>query len=407
MKIKTQVKQDGAKCTLSITVDGKEIATRFNTKLAEVASQARISGFRPGKSPIKLIKKRYGESVLGETIEKMMQDAVEKALNDNNLRPSMQPTADIKEKYEISSIDDEKDMDFTIEFEPLPDIELADFKSMKFEKLIAEPEEKDINESLENLAKSQVKEGEDVPKLDDEFAKKFGQDSFDDLKKLMIDNLADEIGQGSRTRLKMAVMDALDDAHKIAAPPTMVEREYDAIVQHAEREAQNHHHDENCDHEKDAPVTISDEEKAEFKEIASRRVRIGLVLAEIAQKNNLSISNTELQQAVVARAKSFPGHEEQMYNMIVGNPNMLENVRAPLLEDKAVDFILELAQVEDVKSSTDEIFKQDEDEEKKPAAKKKAATKKAPAKKATAKKSPAKKAPAKKPAAAKKENKEK
>lgn len=396
MKLKTDVKHDGPYCTLAVTVPGAEIAARFDAKLGEVAASARLPGFRPGKAPAALLRRRYGASLLGETLEGVMQESAGRALEDAGLRPSAQPDLDAGEAaYDLDALEAGRDLPYTLSFEPLPTIEVTDLAALSFERLTAMPEDSDVDEALVRLAEQQKGEGDaQAPAVDDALAQSLGQADLAALRTLLTQNLGEEIVQGARTRLKMDVMDALDDAHKFEAPPTMVEREFESIV----REAEQHKAKEAG--EGAEPEPLPEEDKAELRTIADRRVRLGILLAQIATDNNLTVSSQELQQAVVERAKMFPGHEEQMYNMIVGNQNMLESIRAPLLEDKAIDCVLELATVTERETTAKDIFAdpEEEGEKAKPAAKKKAGAKKKPAAKKDGDALAKKKAPAKKKA---------
>ncbi len=177
-------------------------------------------------------------------------------------------------------------------------------------------------------------------------------------------------------------MDYLDGAHKFDVPPTMLQMEHDNILQQIELDRQRNPESDQGD--------LTDAEKAEFKDIAGRRVRLGLILSTIGKNSNLSVADAELQKAVIMEAQKYPGQEKQVFDYYSKNRDALESMRAPLFEEKVVDFIIELAEVKEKSVTPEELMAAlDEDTEEKP--KKKAAAKKAPAKKPAAKKTAAKK----------------
>lgn len=230
--------------------------------------------------------------------------------------------------------------------------------------------------------------------VDDEFAKSLGMDDVDALKKAVGEQLQNEYDNQSRMALKKDLLDFLDDAHDFEIPPTMLEMEHTNILDQIKLERQRNGEDEE----------ISKAEEKEFKEIAERRVRLGLILSDVGNAQNIQVSDPELQQAVIREAQRFPGQEKDVFDYYSKNRNAVESLRAPLFEDKVVDYILELADVSEKEISADalaNILEDDEDEKPK---KKKAASKKSSAKKDDGEKKPAakKKAPAKKKAAAKK-----
>ena len=239
--------------------------------------------------------------------------------------------------------------------------------------------------------------------IDDELAKRLGLESLDSLKDALKKRFETEHAGQSRMRVKREVLDQLDDAHDFDLPPKMVAAEFDNIWREISH-AIEHDHLEDDDKEKS-----EDELKAEYRAIAERRVRLGLVLAEIGRANKIDVTQEELSRAVNQEAMKYQGQEKQVVEFYTKNPDAVAQLRAPIYEEKVVDYILELAAVKDKKVSRDDLFADDEDvpakkkapAKKKPAAKK-AAAKKAPAKKAaTAEKAPEKNAAAKKPAAKK------
>ncbi|MGD8327434.1 MAG: trigger factor [Sphingomonadales bacterium] len=240
-------------------------------------------------------------------------------------------------------------------------------------------------------------------KVDDDLAKNLGLEDLAALRKLMVERIEREHEGMSRTNLKRRLLDALAEDADFEVPATMVDAEYQQIWNTLLQQVEE---DERKDLEGD------EKEQAEYRSIAERRVRLGLLLAEVGQDNKIEVQNDELNRLIMDEARRFPGQEQQVFEFYQKNPNAMAQLRAPLYEDKVVDFILELATVTDKKvsrSDLEAILTEEEEEAEKPAkkAKKPAAKKKAPAKKAepkkaaAEKKAPAKKAAAKKPAAKK------
>jgi trigger factor len=195
--------------------------------------------------------------------------------------------------------------------------------------------------------------------VDDELAKKLGLDSLATLKDRVRDQLKADFSRASRMHLKRRILDALDAAHSFSLPPTMVESEFDAIWKAVEAELQREGKTA-ADEGK-----TEDELKKEYHDIAERRVRLGLVLARIGEQNGISLTQDEVQRAIAARARQFPGQEQQVFNFYANNQRAQAEIRAPLFEEKVVDFIAELAEVTEKKVDRETLFLDpDEAEEK-------------------------------------------
>ncbi len=226
--------------------------------------------------------------------------------------------------------------------------------------------------------------------IDDEFAKTLGLETLDQLKGQMRERIENDYGQASRARLKRALLDALHEAHDFEVPPAMVETEFEQIWTQLEQARESGQVDPDDEGKSD------DELKDEYRDIAARRVRLGMLLSEVGRKNDVSVSQDEVNRAIFAEAQKYPGQEQQVLEFYQKNAEAAASLRAPVLEDKVVDYILELAQVTDQEVTVEELLRDPDesaDAEAKPA--KKAAAKKS-AKKSGAKKAAAKKAAAKK-----------
>jgi trigger factor len=190
--------------------------------------------------------------------------------------------------------------------------------------------------------------------VDDAFAKGLGMESLAKLRDMIKERIAREHTTASRQKVKRALLDELDARHKFEPPPSLVEEEFKRIWESVVSELANEKKtfaDEN---------TTEEKAKAEYQGIASRRVRLGLVLAEIGEKNKISVTDEELNRALMEQVRQFPGQEQRVYEYYRQNPQALASLRAPMFEEKVVDFLLELAQVTDKKVSREELFKQDD-----------------------------------------------
>jgi trigger factor len=194
--------------------------------------------------------------------------------------------------------------------------------------------------------------------IDDEFAKTLGLESLDKLKEAARERLVAEFAGATRQRVKRALLDRLDESHKFEAPPSLVDEEFNLMWNSIKAEMESSGKtfaDEN---------TTEDAAKEEYRKIADRRVRLGLVLSEIGEKNKITVTDEEVSRAVIERARSMPGREKEVWDYYRNNANALAQLRAPIYEDKVVDFILELANVTEKKVSREDLFKDDEAEEK-------------------------------------------
>jgi trigger factor len=201
----------------------------------------------------------------------------------------------------------------------------------------------------------EVKAPEDT-RIDDELAKKLGLDDLATLKDRVRDQLKNDYAQASRLHLKRRILDALDNVHDFPLPPAMVEHEFNNIWAQVEDELKREGKTA-ADEGK-----TEDELKAEYRKIAERRVRLGLVLGKLGEQNGITIAPDEVQRAILQRARQFPGQEQQVFQFYANNPQAQAEIRAPLFEEKVVDFIAELAQVSERKVDKDTLFADPEDE---------------------------------------------
>jgi len=432
----TETANEGLSRSWRVVVPATEIGENVDRRLTELSKTIKMPGFRPGKVPLSLVKKRYGQSVMGEVLEKTVQDSSSKLLQDNSVRPALEP------KIEVVSFAEGSDLEYTMAVETLPEIEPADLSGVKLEKLVAPVEDKAVDEALERIANSnkqfeKVKKaraakkgdqlvidfkgsvdgeerpgmsGEDYPlelgagnfipgfedqligikpdetrtitvtfpaeyhaedlagkeakfdvtakelrglvktKLDDEFAKKLGLEDLEALKKIAREQIEGEYSRLGRLKLKRGLMDALAERHDFPVPQGMVDLEFDAIWKQVQPEL--------TDEEKAKP---EDEVKAEYRQIAERRVRLGLLLSEIGRRNNVEVTREELNRGLIAEARRYPGQEQQVLEAYRDNPRALDALRAPIYEDKVVDHILGTVTVTDRDVTPEELAREDDE----------------------------------------------
>ena len=445
----TETLSDGLKREYQVTVPASDLEARVIERLGDLKDRVRINGFRPGKVPVSHLKKVYGRAVMAETIEAIIREMNAKIVSDHGLKLAMEPKVTIpNEETEVEKvIGGQSDLAYTLALEVLPKIELADFKGIKLERLVAEVTEAEVGEALGKIAEqnrpfaakgegAKVEKGDrvvidfagkldgepfeggsggdvginvgsgtfipgfedqligmsagetrqvkvtfpagypaahlagkeaafevtaksiEVPTsvtVDDAFAKSLGLESLDKLKEAAKARLQQEHVVQSRQKIKRRLLDALDGLHQFALPPTLAEEEFKNVWNAVESDlkAQGRTFEDEG--------TTEEKAREEYRAIADRRVRLGLVLAEIGDKNNISVTDDEITRSIVERTRQFPGREQEIWEHYRKNPAAVAGVRAPIFEEKVVDFLIELATVTDKPVSREELYKDDED----------------------------------------------
>ncbi len=445
----TETVSDGLKRELKVTVALPEIQEKVDARLHEMKQRANIKGFRPGKVPVEHLRRLYGRSIMTEVLQQMISETSHKAISEREERPAQQPQINLPEDSQgvESVISGEADLEYTMSFEVIPDMELADLRTLKLEKEVAEVEDEDIDKSVQQLLESsasyEAKDGaaedgdqlkvdfvgkidgepfeggsaEDIavvlgknqfipgfeegligakpgeervvnvafpeeygaehlagkpaefdvkvkevgapklPEADEDFAKTMGFDSIDKLREAIRDKLGKELEQASRTKLKRQLLDELDKAHDFQLPASLVEQEYNELwqqtTQQMERSGQSF----------EDTSTTEEAEQARNRTLAERRVRLGLVLAEIGQRNNIEVTDEEMKRAMMDQARQYPGQEKQVIEYFQQNPNALMELRGPVFEEKVVDYALAMAAVNEKPVSKDDLFKMPEEED--------------------------------------------
>ena len=439
MQVK-EIKSDGLSKEIKVTLPAKEIEEKISIRLKEIAKTAQIPGFRPGKVPESMLRKRYGPSIMGEILERAVGDSSQQALAEKGVRPASQP------EIEITSFEDGKDLEYLIKLEMIPDIKPVDFNKIKLERLVPSPKNEDIDKALENIAnanktneiikkkrKSKLGDmliidftgsvnGEEFPggkaddyqlelgsnsfipgfedqligkntnndvevkvtfpenygseqlagkdasfkvkikkicetkpaKIDEDLAKKVGMESLEKLKETIAEEQSKELKQLSRLRMKRNLLDVLYKTSKFEVPEKMLESEFNSIW---EQHLKQNKLPTKSDKPKKAKNSDESKQKKEYREIALRRVRLGLLMSEIGRENNIQINQDDLNQAMSNEAKKYPGDEQKVMEHLQKNQEAMQQLSAPLYEEKVVDFIFEMAQISDKKINSDDFMK--------------------------------------------------
>ena len=448
----TETKNEGLQREFTITIGAAEVEEKVNTRLDELRRTVQIPGFRSGKAPSSLLRKKYGGAVMGEILEAAVSDTSQEAMSERSLRPAMQP------KIEITSFEEGKDLEYTMAIEIMPEITPMDFSTLEVERFVAKIGDDELEEALKKLGEQYRKsepvkrkrksrkgdvividfkgsvdgvefeggagedhhlhlgEGQFIPGfeeqligakvgekvavtvtfpeeygsaelagkeavfdvdvketremidtvIDDEFAKTMGQEDIESLRTAIRGRMETEYGGFSRERLKRGLLDKLETAHDFSLPEGMVGSEFDSIwEQHEQAKAeQSSSDDESAKSEEDDSAKSDDEIKEDYRKIARRRVQLGLLLTEVGDKNNVEVSAEDVNRALVQEAQKYPGQEKQVFEMYQSNPQAMASLRAPIFEEKVVDFILEMATVTEREVTPEELMRDPDAENK-------------------------------------------
>jgi len=427
--IKTvETENEGLKRAFMLTIPAEDIDARVDQEIKRIAPQVRMPGFRPGKVPPNLIRKMHGEALQQDALNNAVQASVQQLLQEQKLRPAMQPQVALEENYKPGD-----DAQVTVRLEALPDVPTPNIDDIKLERLTVEVDEGAIDEQLQRLASSnktftEAKKGhaatngdavvmdfagsvggdafdggtgtdmqvelgagqliagfedqligtkvgdkrevkvtfpDDYPvenlkgkaanfdvtikavktagetKLDDEFAKTLGLKDLDQLKGILRDQQEQELNGLTRTHMKRRLLDELAARHSFEVPVSMVDAEFENIMHQLRHEAS---------HEPDPKAALAEleSESDEYRKIAERRVRLGLLLSDIGAANGVEVSQREMNQLIGQAAAQYQGKDRDRFIQYVQQePMAAAQLRAPLYEDKVVDFLFSKADVTD------------------------------------------------------------
>jgi trigger factor len=437
----TETLTDGLKRNFTVVIPGSDLSEKRDKRLAELSKTMQMPGFRPGKVPLSMVRKRFGEAVAAEVLEASVNDATDKMMAERSLRPAVSP------KVEVVNAGTEADLEFKIEMEVLPDVTLPDLKSLTLTRPVAPVTDAEVGDAIAKFADQRatlvpVEEvrpavtgdvvtvdflgkldgtpfdggaaqdsdveiggssfipgfaeqiegmsvgeekvinvtfpteyhaanlaGKDVTfditvkalkqktpvVIDDAFAETNGFENLEEFHKFFKDRLEQQRAGASRMKVKRALLDELAKQADFTAPETLVEAEFAEIWRQVEAER--------AGGRLDAEDAAKDEEtlRAEYRAIADRRVRLGLLVAEIGRSTNVQVTEQDLRRAMINEMQQFPGQEKMIIDFYQKNPRAMDRLRGPIFEDKVVDHALELATVTDQEVTTEVLFADDEE----------------------------------------------
>jgi trigger factor len=430
----TETLNEGLKRGYAITVEASELDAKVTEKLKEAQPDIEMKGFRKGKVPLPLLRKHFGQRMLGETMQEVIDGAMNQHFVDSGDRPALQP--EVKMTNEDWAEGDDVHVEMT--YEALPEVPELDMTGVTLERLVVKADDASVDEALASLAESaqdfEDKDGasedgdqvvidfvgkvdgepfdggsaEDYPltlgsgsfipgfeeqlagvstgdekavevtfpeeygaehlagkaavfdvtvkgvkapkaaELNDEMAQKFGAEDLESLKGQIRERLEAEYIGAARQVMKRALLDKLDGMVTFDLPPTLVDAE-------AKQIAHQLWHEENPEVEgHDHPEVEATEEHTT---LAQRRVRLGLLLADMGQKAEVEVTEAEMTQAIMNQARQYPGQERAFFDYVRQNPQMQQQMRAPIFEDKVVDHIVEKSEVTEKEVSKDDLQK--------------------------------------------------
>ncbi|MEM1234432.1 MAG: trigger factor [Pseudomonadota bacterium] len=432
----TETLNEGLKRGYKIALSAGELEEKVTEKLREAQPEVEMKGFRKGKVPLALLKKQFGDRVLGEALQETIDGAMASHFEESGDRPAMQP--DVKMTSEDWKPGD--DVEVEMSYEALPTMPEVDLKGIKLEKMVAKADDAAVDEALGSLAEnaqnfedrkkgSKAKDGDQVtmdflgkvdgepfeggaaedyplvlgsnsfipgfeeqlvgvkageeknvtvsfpddyqaetlagkeavftctikavkePKpaeINDDLAKQFGAEDLAALKGQISERLEAEYAGAARAVQKRALLDVLDEKVSFDLPPSLVTAEAGQI-------AHQLWHEENPDVEGHDHPEI--EPTDEHNTLAERRVKLGLLLAELGRTAEVEVSDAEMTQAIMNQARQYPGQERQFFEFVQQNQQMQQQLRAPLFEDKVVDYVFELADVTEKQVTKDDLQK--------------------------------------------------
>jgi trigger factor len=442
----TETLSDGLRRSYAVRLSASEIESQASARLADIGKTLRLPGFRPGRVPPNMVKKRFGSSVMAEVLQEAVRGVADRVVAEKQLRPAGQPRVSL-EGQPVLDTSAPADLDIKVELEVLPEITPPDLTALRLTRLRSEPSDAAVARALENVATRNRKledldevrpavigdllkvdftgriDGEafaggaanDVaievggggfiagfteqlaglapgetrtinvtfpddydtkelagkaaqfeivakglqrsvtPALDDALAVALGLEDFAGLRAAVVEQMQREYDSMARLRLKRELLDLLAEEAKFPSPQSLLDQEFASIWQRVDADRRAGRVDDEDAGKDEATL------KEEYRAIADRRVRLGLLLAEIGRSNNVVVSQAEITQALRAEVSRYPGQEQQVLAFFQKTPAAVEQLRGPIFEDKVVDLILERAQVTDKLVPPEELALQDSD----------------------------------------------
>ena len=422
MKIEEK-KNKGLDLEWKVLIPSSSINSKLDEKYKDLAKNAKIPGFRPGKVPVNIIKKRFSQSVISEILDTVINENLRNAFLDKKIRPSVQPSVDI-EKYEEG-----KDLTLNVKIQKMPEVKDFDLKTISLEKSNLNIKEEDINNTLNDIAKKHERfapltkkrssldgdlvlfdyegkidnkkfengSGKDetvvlgsnkyIPgyeeqmvglnigdekeikvKFPDDYREKSlaGKDaSFhikikdvqERVKKIAIDDqLAKEVGEKSLQNLKEKIQDKMNNEFKTLSFLKMRRQATELLLKKLNFELPSRMVDDEINFLKS---NSKDKKEKEIEDLAKRRVKLGIIISSISEKNKIIVEDSDLTKSVVEEAKKYPGQEQQVVKFYKENPSMMNNLRGVALEEKVMNFVVNSCKKIEKKCTMDELFNSD------------------------------------------------
>jgi trigger factor len=405
------LKQDETEYHAKVTIPEKDITKQVEDKLAQVAQTTKINGFRAGKVPLNILRKKYAPSIKTDVIREKTESTIKNIIKDKKLNVAFEPM------IEDVINEENRDLEFTLKFEILPEISLPEFKKITVEKPVLEISDEDIDEQVKKIAEfskdysketkakaknddqvtidatgyvdgkafdgGQLKEhklvlgsktfipgfedqligckaGDEVvvkvdfpedyqakelagkpsefqvkvlavhkaepAKINDEFAKKFNCENVEDFRKKVVENIQSSYVEPIQILMKMKLFDQLEEQLNYNIPPSLLKKEVSVLL------------DQNKQLGDESEINQMNEQEKEkyLNELASRRIRIGLMLAEYVKHKKIDVTEDDIRQSIIAQARNYPGQEQQIIEFYSKNRNAVEDLKGPILEDKGV-----------------------------------------------------------------------
>ena len=446
----TETVNDGLRREFRVVVPAEELDGRLVERLSSLKDEVRIKGFRPGKVPVSHLRRMFGRSTMAEIVQSVLSEVARDTLASRGEKAAAPPDYKLPEDPSATEgiLSGKADLDYTMTYEVLPRIDLADFKTISVERLVVEVADAEVDDQLRQLAENArafatksgaaetgdrltisyvgtidgnefeggrddnvsmtIGSGQFVPgfdeqlvglssgdektikvtfpedysaanlagkeatfavtvkavasaepvAIDDQLAERLGLQSLDSLRDTVRQQIGQQYTYAARQKLKRQLLDRLDETHTLELPPRMVEQEFETIWRQVTSGLSS------SGKTFDDEGTTEEAARADYRNIAARRVRLGLVMSEIGERNKIQVTEEEVQRALAAQMRQFPGQEQALVDYYRNNPEGLAALRAPIFEEKVVDFLLELVKVTDKTVSREELLREDEDDEK-------------------------------------------
>ena len=435
MKV-TELKKKGLAREFKIIISSKDVTDKLNGSLVQISKDVEIEGFRKGKAPLNIVKQRFGQNALNQTLDELIKSTTNEVIRKNNLKPAIKPKVDVK------NFGEDKGLEYIVSLELIPNFKLEDIKKIKLTKFISKVDENEYKKTLETFLQTQqnfekkdekkVENGDGVllnlkptynnkivkealienkmsivgnkmmipeieqkilgtkagdkldfvckfPRnfpnkdiaeknvkveidilevrvpqkkvLDDNFAKTMGAVNLNDFKEKLKKQMQGELDNVSKMVIKKDLIGELDKIHKINLPQGLVNYEFDNIWKQFNDDKSKGIIDESDKNKKE------EELKKEYRAIAERRVKVGLILAKIGEDNKISVSEDDLKKAIEEEILRQPDAKDQIIKFYSENSQALASLKAPIFEQKVVNYIFENIKFEEKEISRKELLK--------------------------------------------------